>query len=48
MRLAGALGLLLLCMACNPASEAYHEGRKAVALIETIYRSNATGRVVEL
>jgi general secretion pathway protein D len=31
MRLAGALGLLLLCMACNPASEAYHEGRKAEA-----------------
>jgi general secretion pathway protein D len=29
IRLAGALGLLLLCIACNPANEAYREGRKA-------------------
>ncbi|HTG62397.1 MAG TPA: secretin N-terminal domain-containing protein, partial [Terriglobia bacterium] len=31
MRLAGAMGFLLLCMACNPANEAYREGRKAEA-----------------
>jgi general secretion pathway protein D len=31
IRLAGAMGLLLLCMACNPANEAYREGRKAEA-----------------
>jgi general secretion pathway protein D len=31
IRLAGATGLLLLCMACNPANEAYREGRKAEA-----------------
>src|SRR5215471_7131807 len=31
MRLAGAIGFLFLCMACNPANEAFREGRKAEA-----------------
>jgi general secretion pathway protein D len=31
IRLVGAMGLLLLCVACNPANEAYREGRKAEA-----------------
>jgi len=31
VRLAGAMGLLLLCTACNPANEAFREGRKAEA-----------------
>jgi general secretion pathway protein D len=31
IRLAGAVGGLLLCVACNPANTAYHEGRKAEA-----------------
>jgi general secretion pathway protein D len=31
IRLAGAMGLLSLCVACNPANEAYREGRKAEA-----------------
>jgi general secretion pathway protein D len=30
-RFAGAMGLLLLCAACNPANEAFREGRKAEA-----------------
>jgi general secretion pathway protein D len=29
IRLGGAVGVLLLCAACNPAGTAYHEGRKA-------------------